>query len=149
MENRDVVRSGTLNDYQRTPRFAAEREKVLEKEETRQARQPLTLYPPSRPEPAKHRWGMAIDLTTCIGCKSCVVACQAENNIPVVGKDQVSRGREMHWLRRSVPRQRLETGGPADGVPFSTGAVHALRARPANTSARWKLLFTAPTASTT
>ncbi len=97
MENREVVRAGTLDEYHRQPNFAKEREAEKTAESSRRSPLPLTLYEPF-PE-QEHKWGMAIDLTTCVGCNACVVACQAENNIPVVGKGQVLAGREMHWLR--------------------------------------------------
>ncbi|MGH9334332.1 MAG: 4Fe-4S dicluster domain-containing protein, partial [Vicinamibacteria bacterium] len=88
MEGRPIVLHATLEELRRNPAFAREAE----------ARHPEeTLYP--KWEYEGYAWGMAIDLSTCIGCKACVIACQAENNIPVVGKSEVLRQREMHWIR--------------------------------------------------
>jgi molybdopterin-containing oxidoreductase family iron-sulfur binding subunit len=88
MEGRDPVRMTTA------ARYAADPDAVKTAEE--KERKP-TLYP-EFPDP-QYVWGMLIDESVCTGCNACVVACQAENNIPVVGKSQVLKGREMHWLR--------------------------------------------------
>jgi molybdopterin-containing oxidoreductase family iron-sulfur binding subunit len=89
MEGRHLVRAASVEEYATDPEVIRHMG-----EEPDPA---LTLYPPFKYE--GHAWGMTIDLNACVGCNACVVACQAENNIPVVGKDQVARGREMQWIR--------------------------------------------------
>ncbi|MBS1819259.1 MAG: TAT-variant-translocated molybdopterin oxidoreductase [Acidobacteria bacterium] len=89
MEGRGMVRAVSLEEFQKNP------ESVHEGFEA--PARTITLYPDWKYE--GYKWGMQIDVNACIGCNACVVACHAENNIAVVGKDQVLRGREMHWLR--------------------------------------------------
>ena len=76
---------------------AFEKDPEFIKEELRHPHEQPTLYPPY-PE-SENAWGMVIDSTACIGCNACMIACQAENNIPIVGKEEVTHGREMHWMR--------------------------------------------------
>ena len=89
IEGRGLIRTVTRDEYVRDPKS------IREGDET--PPRTITLYPDYKYE--GYKWGMAIDVNACIGCNACVVGCQAENNIAVVGKDQVMRGREMHWLR--------------------------------------------------
>ncbi|MBW7881823.1 MAG: TAT-variant-translocated molybdopterin oxidoreductase [Caldilineaceae bacterium] len=88
MEGRDLIRVGTVAQFEREPDFAQEMDGHGDV---------ISLYP--KVEHDGNAWGMSIDLNACNGCNACVIACQAENNIPIVGKDQVARGREMHWIR--------------------------------------------------
>ncbi|HXV77879.1 MAG TPA: Fe-S-cluster-containing hydrogenase [Candidatus Polarisedimenticolaceae bacterium] len=85
---RDLVRQGTFEQFRRDPEFARRELAFPER----------SLWQERRFEQSP-QWGMTIDLNACVGCNACVVACQSENNIPIVGKQQVGEGREMHWLR--------------------------------------------------
>ncbi|MGH9358910.1 MAG: Fe-S-cluster-containing hydrogenase [Terriglobia bacterium] len=91
---RNLVRVADIDEYRKNPDFA--------KDPPDMTTNAQSLYP-ALPSPYDFKkgpqWGMSIDLNACIGCNACIIACQAENNIAVVGKDQVSRGREMQWIR--------------------------------------------------
>jgi molybdopterin-containing oxidoreductase family iron-sulfur binding subunit len=86
---RPIVRETTLEEYRKEPKFAQEDEPPAA----------LTLYPGFDYKSSPDAWGMTIDLNACVGCNNCILACQSENNIAVVGKEQTTRGRHMHWIR--------------------------------------------------
>ena len=111
MEGRGIIREANVEDYQEHPDFAqkigieshspaiygADEDKSLQYKVKNQPRGGSAYEIPTFG--GAQQWGMTIDLNTCIGCNACVVACQSENNIPIVGKEQVLRGREMQWIR--------------------------------------------------
>lgn len=100
MEGRPLVREATLAEYREDPNFAPE---MVE-------HPPLASLWTEHTYEEGYQWGMTIDLNLCTGCNACVAACQSENNIPVVGKEQVGKGREMQWIRTD----RYFTGPPDD-----------------------------------
>jgi molybdopterin-containing oxidoreductase family iron-sulfur binding subunit len=87
--HRPLVQETTLEEYRKEPNFAQEDEVPKD----------LTLYEPYPYDKEDYAWGMTIDLNSCVGCNNCMLACQSENNIAVVGKEQVVIGRHMHWIR--------------------------------------------------
>jgi molybdopterin-containing oxidoreductase family iron-sulfur binding subunit len=101
IEGEEIVRAGTLEEFRQNPDFARhEFDELLPSAARKGANEEHelpSLYPEYRYD--GHAWGMTIDLNACIGCNACTVACQAENNIPIVGKQEVMRGRIMHWLK--------------------------------------------------
>jgi Fe-S-cluster-containing dehydrogenase component len=110
-ETRPIIRESTLAAYQQELAHETHATPATKPGEPVPGETKTDLWPADHPMNGP-RWGMVIDLNACTGCSACVVACQAENNIPVVGKDEVRRNREMHWLR--IDRYYTERDGGVD-----------------------------------
>ncbi len=144
MEGRDIIREGTLESYKADPSMKPEDAHELPEGSFYNLTEEWakTGYP---------QWGMTIDLNLCIGCNVCAIACQAENNIPTVGKVEVSRGRELHWMRidryyrvnNGVRAKDVVTGAAEKGLESvtQTGKISARESAGVLDSARIETVF--------
>ena len=97
MMGRDMIKETTLSEYIKDPSSGNHREKYLTYDGKKTSDQ-VTLWD-KHDHKTGHHWNLSIDLTSCIGCAACVISCHAENNVPVVGKEEMRKSRDMHWLR--------------------------------------------------
>jgi molybdopterin-containing oxidoreductase family iron-sulfur binding subunit len=127
MEGRNIVLEGSIEEFKKEPNYFKDKLEEVKASD---------LYEPGYKFESGNQWGMAIDLNACTGCNACVVACQSENNIPVVGKEQVRRGREMNWIRMDryfvgsgYPDTKLAPGGevkPESQPEFNEDHIQAV-----------------------
>ena len=133
ISERGIIRYATLEEYKADPGFANEGEAHPATDKSN------TMFP--NWEYKDNAWGMSIDMNSCTGCNACIVGCYAENNIPVVGKQQVRIGRNMQWLRIDT---YFEGDLAAPRAHFSRWPASIARTRPASRFVRWARRCTRP-----